>query len=346
MLRLFRLRALRRASRQLLAFLCVATVFLVCLAGCGSVQAPTSSSQPAIALSATSFDFKTVVLGQTATQTLHVSNSGTVPLSITGLSVSDKQFVIAGPSVPRVVLPNMGLDYTLSFTPSAAGADAATLQIASNATNSVASVSLSGIGEKVIAAAQVTPSAVNFGTLALQTTSTKNVTLQNSGDVNITISGITVAGAGFGFSNLSPGYSLSPSQSVTFQVWFKATVSGPSSGTVSILSANLSSPETLSLSGTGTSSTPTPTPTPTPVQHTVHLSWTPSGSSVAGYRVYRSLSATSGFQPITSSLVTSASYDDATVLSGTTYYYEVTAVDSAGIESSDSNEATAVVPTP
>lgn len=299
-----------------------------------------------MALSATSFDFKTVVLGQTATQTLHVSNSGTAPLSITGLSVSDKQFVIAGPSVPRVVLPNMGLDYTLSFTPSAAGADAATLQIASNATNFVASVSLSGTGEKVIAAAQVSPAAVNFGTLTLQTTSTKNVTLQNSGDVNITISGITVAGAGFGFSNLSPGYSLSPSQSVTFQVWFKPTVSGPSSGTVSILSANLSSPETLSLSGTGTTSTPTPTPTPTPLQHTVHLSWTASSSSVAGYRVYRSLSVGSGFQPITSSLVPSDLYDDATVVSGTTYYYQVTAVDSAGIESNDSNEATAVVPTP
>ena len=248
----------------------------------------------------------------------------------------------------------MGLDYTLSFTPTVAGNAAATLKIASNAVNSVAAVSLAGTGEKVVAAVQVNPSAINFGTLTLQTTSTKNVTLQNSGDVNITLSGITVVGAGFGYTNLSPGYSLAPNQSVTFQVWFKPTVKGSASGTLSLLSANLSSPETMSLSGTGASSSPNPPPppppppppTPTPTQHSVHLSWTPSASSVVGYRVYRSTSASSGFQPISSSLVASTSYDDATVAFGTTYYYEVTAVDAAGIESDDSNEATAVSPQP
>ncbi len=39
-------------------------------------------------------------------------------------------------------------------------------------------------------------------------------------------------------------------------------------------------------------------------------------------------------------------YVDSTVQSGTTYYYVVTAVSSSGAESSYSNQATAVVPTP
>jgi Abnormal spindle-like microcephaly-assoc'd, ASPM-SPD-2-Hydin len=314
--------------------------------GCANYHAPSALTQPDITLSSTTFNFKTVVLGRTVTQSLHLSNSGTAPLSISGLSVSDKQFSIAGPSVPRVVLPNMGLDYTLSFTPSVAGAATASLKIASNAVNSVAAVSLTGTGEKVVAAASVSPSSINFGTLTLQTTSTKNVTLQNSGDVNITISGITVVGAGFGFSNLSPGYSLAPSQSVTFQVWFKPTVKGPASGTVNILSANLSSPATMSLSGDGANSTPGPPPPPPAVQHTVHLTWSPSSSSVSGYRVYRSLTAGGGFQPITGSLVNALLYDDDTVASGTTYFYTVTAVDLSGLESTDSNQVTAVIPTP
>jgi Abnormal spindle-like microcephaly-assoc'd, ASPM-SPD-2-Hydin len=327
------------------ATLCIIAVLF--FSGCANYHAPSALAQPDITLSSTTFNFKTVVLGQTVTQSLHLSNSGTAPLSISGLSVSDKQFSIAGPSVPRVVLPKMGLDYTLSFTPSAAGAAAASLKIASNAVNTVAAVSLTGTGERVVAAANVSPSSLNFGTLTLQTTSTKNVTLQNSGDVSITISGITVVGAGFGFSNLSPGYSLAPSQAVTFQVWFKPTVKGPAAGTVNILSGNLSWPATMSLSGDGASSTPAPPPPPPPaVQHTVHLTWNPSSSSVSGYRVYRSLTAGGGFQPITGSLVNALLYDDDTVASGTTYFYAVTAVDSSGLESTDSSQVTAVIPTP
>ncbi len=182
----------------------------------------------------------------------------------------------------------------------------------------------------------------------MQSTTTKNVTLQNSGDVNITLSGITVVGAGFGYTNLSPGYSLAPNQSVTFQVWFRPTAKGSAAGKLSILSANLATPPVVTLAGDGTSSTtsPTPTPTPTPVSHTVHLSWNASSSPVAGYHIYRSQSANSGFQLITGALVSATDYDDATVESGTTYYYAVTAVTHSGAESSYSNEATAAVPTP
>ena len=37
---------------------------------------------------------------------------------------------------------------------------------------------------------------------------------------------VAVAGAGFGYSSLSPGYSLTPNQSVTFQIWFRPQASG------------------------------------------------------------------------------------------------------------------------
>lgn len=327
------------ASRHIRATRCLPAFLLLLLSGCAGYHPPASIAQPAMALSATTFDFKTVVLGQTLHHTLHISNTGSAPLRITSLSLKDKEFVITGPSVPRVVLPKMGLDYTLSFTPTTAGNASAALKIVSNAVNSVASVSLTGIGEKVLATVQISPAALNFGNLKLQTTSTKNVTLQNSGDINITISGITVVGAGFGYSNLSPGFSLAPNQSVTFQVWFRPQVKGSAAATVSILSANLASPATMSLAGDGVT-------TPPPAsQHSVHLTWNPSSSVVAGYRVYRSLSPNNGLQLI-SSLLPSTAYDDATVVSGTTYYYAVTAVDPSGVESSDSNEATAAVPNP
>lgn len=118
------------------------------LTGCASYTPPKVVSQASLTVSATSLNFKTVVLGQTVNQALHVANSGTAPLQISKLSISDPQFVITGPSVPRTVLPSMGLDYTLAFTPQSAGAASASLTIQSNALNSAAAVSLAGVGKR------------------------------------------------------------------------------------------------------------------------------------------------------------------------------------------------------
>lgn len=352
--------------------------FSLYLFGCVGSTTLTPVAPTSLALSASSFDFKTVVLGQTVTKSLRITNPGTTPLRISALSLPDNQFVFTGPSVPRVLLPNLYLDYTLAFTPTGAGSASASLVIQSNASDSLASVSLSGIGEKIISSLRVSPSALNFGNLPLQTTSAQNVTLQNAGDVNLTISGITVVGAGFGYSDLSPGYSLPPNQQVTFQVWFKPQVKGVASGTVSILSANLASPASLLVSGDGVApsspnpppptppSPPPPTPPsppspppapppppppnqpspPPPVQHTVHLNWDASTSSVVGYRVYRAISSSGPFGIISTGTVAATDYDDSTVSSGTSYYYQVTALDSSGEESAASNVATAVIPSP
>jgi hypothetical protein len=191
-----------------------------------------------------------------------------------------------------------------------------------------------------VAAVQVTPSSLSFGNQTLQSTATQNATIKNTGNTNITINGITVVGAGFGYSALSPGSTLTPNQSVTFQVWFRPQISGSAAGSISILSSNLSTPASISVSGAGVTSAPT---SPAPVPHSVVLSWGPSASSVAGYRVYRNDG--SGFLPLTSE-IPNLTYTDATVVSGSTYNYAVTAVDAAGIESPFSNEATAVIPTP
>ena len=385
------------------------------LLGCAGGGPQTTAPSPVLALSAASFDFKTVLLGQTVTQPLRITNMGAAPLRISSLSLLSKQFVITGPSVPRSILPNLYLDYTLSFTPTDAGNASGAISIQSDASNSLATVSLTGVGEKVIASLQVSPATLSFGSLALQSTNTQNVTLLNTGDVNLTISGVMVAGAGFGYSDLSPGYSLPPNQQVVFQVWFKPQVKGSASGTLSILSANLTSPASLSVSGNGiipvttpppapthtpspaptpaptptTPTTPTPTtpthvptpspepkptpappspvptppptptppstptlsptpasPTPAPTQHAVHLTWDASTSNVIGYRVYRAATSTGPFGILSSNTGTATDYDDTTVSSGATYYYQVTAFDASGEESAASNVATAVIPNP
>jgi hypothetical protein len=317
-----------------------ASLLLIALTifGCASVGTHSSPSQPVISLSATSFNFNSVAIGQSATQTLHITNTGTAPLTLESVKLKSTQFALTGPSVPRTILPAQKVDYALTFEPNLAGNASASVQITSNASSAPASVSLAGVAEKSVAAVQVSPSSISFGNLKIQSTATQNVTLKNTGDISITISGITVAGAGFGYSSLSPGYSLTPSQSVTFQIWFRPQASGSASGKISILSSNLATPASISVSGAGVTSTP---PSPSPLPHNVVLSWNPSISSVTGYRVYRDDG--SGFSPL-SALIPDLTYTDSSVISGSTYHYVVTAVDSAGDESVYSNEATAVIP--
>jgi len=81
--------------------------------------------------------------------------------------------------------------------------------------------------------------------------------------------------------------------------------------------------------------------------HSVSLSWMASTSwNVGGYNVYRGTTSGGPYTKLNSSLVTTPSYTDTTVVSGQTYYYVATALDTTNNESVYSNEAQAVVPSP
>lgn len=80
--------------------------------------------------------------------------------------------------------------------------------------------------------------------------------------------------------------------------------------------------------------------------HSVSLTWAASTSSgVTSYKVYRGTTS-GGPYTLLSTLGVATSYTDNSVTSGLTYYYVVTAVDSNNNQSSNSNQAPAVIPVP
>jgi fibronectin type 3 domain-containing protein len=80
--------------------------------------------------------------------------------------------------------------------------------------------------------------------------------------------------------------------------------------------------------------------------HSVALSWSPSSSSsISYYDAYRG-TVSGGPYTLLATDVTSTSYTDSNVQSGSTYYYVTTAVESNGEQSAYSNEVQAVIPTP
>jgi uncharacterized protein (TIGR03437 family) len=95
----------------------------------------------------TSFSFGNSNIGVAQQQNLPVANTGSVPLTITGITPSSAQFAVVSPSLPLTIAAGGQAQIALRFTPSAAGIQSGTLTIASNdPANATASVALIGFG--------------------------------------------------------------------------------------------------------------------------------------------------------------------------------------------------------
>jgi hypothetical protein len=320
----------------------LSTLVALTISGCAGTAVnnqPNPSPTAQLLVVPNNVDFKTVVVGQPNTQTLQLSNTGKASLTVSQIKISGSGLKLKSVALPLVLEFGQRQNITVVFDPSAPGQVAGNLSFSSNDRDPIMNIPIAGQGEKAVAQLQASPASVSFGSLALQTTNTKDVTLSNAGDVTLTINGVTVSGSGFGVSNLTPGFSLAPQQQVTFQVWFKPRAKGPASAKLSFLSSNLTSPVTIPLTGDGTSgSTPPPSP------HSVKLTWEPSPSAKAGYEVYRGDVSGGPYNRINSSTVSDLTYVDAAVNSASTYYYVVTAVNHGGHESTFSNEVAIAIP--
>jgi hypothetical protein len=221
----------------------------------------------------------------------------------------------------------------VAFSPTFAGSSTGTLTLVSNATTSPTGVGLSGTGTAVTFLLSSNPPAVNFGNVNVGSSISQSVIISNSGNSKVTITQVTASGAGFAVSGLASAVTLTPGQNASLNLTFTPTAAGSATGSASVSSTATGSPLVIQLSGGGIIAS-----------HSATLSWTPSSSAVVGYNVYRGLTPGGPYSTEVAKLLTASNFVDTTVQAGTTYYYVVTAVDSSGNESIDSNEAIAAVP--
>ncbi len=294
-----------------------------------------AAAAPAIQVSPINFGNDPV--GTNLSQPLIIKNTGTATLTITQVTETGSAFfTVSGYSLPLNVNAGQQTTITVAFLPTSTGAASGNISIVSNAPTSPTSVALSGSGITAILTLGVSPATgLSFGNVTTGTSSpTQNVTITNTGNSNVAISQINLTGAGYSMTGGSAPVTLTPSQNITLVVQFSPTTTGSLPGSITLVSNATGSPTTISLSGTGAA----------PVQHSASLTWNASTSTVAGYNVYRSTVSGSGYTKINSSLITTLTYTDSTVQSGTTYFYVTTAVDSSGSESANSNEVIAAIP--
>lgn len=103
--------------------------------------------------------------------------------------------------------------------------------------------------------ASLSPSSLNFVTQALKTTSAaQSVTLTNSGNAGLNVTGISTSGDFAQTDNC--GASLGAGANCGIKVTFTPTQSGARTGTLSVNDNATGSPQTVSLTGTGQAGTP------------------------------------------------------------------------------------------
>lgn len=302
--------------------------------GVSTVAAVTGAgAQAGLSVTPASASFGTVIQGNTNSQTIQLKNSGNANLTISQATVTGSGFSLSGLSLPMTLTPGQSGTFNVQYSPQSTGSANGTVSIVSNAPNSTATVSLSGSGAAATYTLTLNPGNLSFGSVTTGSSASQSFTVKNTGNSNVSISGITSTGAGYSITSGSGALTLSPNQSTSVSVQFAPTASGSASGNVTVAS-NATGTNNVALSGTGAAQ----------VQHSAALSWGSSGSSISGYNVYRSTMSGSSYVRINSSLIGGVSYSDASVQSGQTYYYVATAVDSSGNESAFSNEVAAAVP--
>jgi hypothetical protein len=292
-----------------------------------------SNPQGTLGASPTSVNFGKVNVNTSSSQKVTLTNTGNASLTVSAVSVSGTGFFVGTVPTPFTLGPGASQQLTVTFAPTVSGAITGSLSVTSNASNPNLSVPLSGTGATP-GPLTATPSSLAFGNVTINTTSSLNVSVKNTGTGLVTVSAVSISGSGFSLTPVNTPFTMAAGTSATLTASFTPTLTGTSSGTITVTSNATNPTLSIPLSGTGI----------TQVQHQVTLSWTASTSQVAGYKVYRASNSNGPFSVLNTGLISATTYVDQTVTSGLTYYYYATAVDNQGAESIASNQVSATVP--
>lgn len=300
----------------------------------GSGVTGSSSLSGTISATPGNVDFEGVPVGTTNTQTVEVRNDGKTEVTISSVNVSGDGFKASGLALPHNLSAGGIIPLHVEFTPTKEVERAGRMVISGNSGHVIATVNLSGSGiadTRSLAA----PASVTFGNVFVGKSATLHVQVKNTGNSAIKISGVTVSGAGFSATGISPGLTIGAQSTAVLAIeWAPKTV-GNVSGDIVVTSNAANSKLTVALSGTGTSTS----------GYEVQLGWQASSSpEVAGYYVYRSNTSSGPYARIVASPVDATQYVDASVQPGQSYYYFVTALNVEGIESTPSNKTAVTIP--
>ena len=218
-----------------------------------SIAVTGSAVQAGLNVSPTAFNFGSLVEGQTKSQTFNITNNGSASLTVQGLVVSGAGYSVSGLTTPASLAAGQSASFIAEFAPTASGNLGGTVAISSNAPSSPAKVALSGTGVSASLTLTANPVQLAFGGINAGSSSSKSVTLTNSGNTSVTISQITTTAKDLHTSGITTPVALAPGQAKVMTVSFSPATAENVSGNVTVTSSQGSN-AVIAISGAGVQS--------------------------------------------------------------------------------------------
>ena len=194
--------------------------------------------------------FGAVTVGQSETQVIVLTNTGTTSTTVSAISMGGPEFSVSGLTLPASVAAGESVALKVTFTPTATGWTGWTEgKVSFTGKVADATVDLwvagSGVGSELLIAS---PANLSFGRTAVGSRATLPIVLTNSHAHAQTLKEIATEGSDFSVIGPTMPATLGPGQSVTLSVTYAPHTAGASSGSVYVTGPSLSLP----LAGTGT----------------------------------------------------------------------------------------------
>lgn len=290
-----------------------AVILLVSCGGGGSSSFPSSSSSGGVTVSASPANV-TINSGTTRqfTATVTHSSNTAVTWTTTAGTVSSSGLFTA----PTV---NSTTQVNVTATSKADSSKSSTVALTVNAL----------AVKPAVAALAVSPATMSFaGEVGAANPSPAGMSITNSGSGTLSFTGVSDQP----WLALSAASGTAPS-TIEVSPLTTGLKAGTYTGHVTVKGGGVTKVVTVALSITAA-----------PVQHSVALAWkAATDPKIVSYSMYRSTISGSSYGLLASAL-SKATYSDQSVISGTIYYYVVTAVNDTGQESTYSNETRVTVP--
>jgi hypothetical protein len=228
---------------------CGATVISGC-AGLATTSNATSTPQEAVQISPSDITFSNVAPGQKVTQTATLTNTGEDSVTITQVALSSTQFAVSGMKMPLTIGPGQSANFQVVYTGATSGSSSGTLSAMTSRGGSSSKAKLKGSGRRAASTLSLSATALNFGNVLVNGSSTQAVTVKNSGSSDIQITQLGVSGGGYTVSGVAAPVTLPAGQSMALQATFAPKTAGPSTGAITVNSDAQTTTSTVALSGT------------------------------------------------------------------------------------------------
>ncbi|MBI2877784.1 MAG: choice-of-anchor D domain-containing protein [Candidatus Tectomicrobia bacterium] len=210
---------------------------------------------PQITFTPPTLSFKVPILNSFQDLSVQVSNTGTQDLTVTFLTLTGTDFSLVGelPLFPLTLVPGASRTIAVRFSPTREGPQKGTLTFKSNDPDeATAPVALSGWGGREAPAITLSPKAVDFGDVQLNTFEDHSLVVQNDGTLDLVVSSLKMVGVEFSLvGTVTLPFTLAPGASRTITVRFSPTSEGLKEGSLTLSSNDPQNSTTVPLSGWG-----------------------------------------------------------------------------------------------